>query len=132
MDANASPLRFVGHRRPRWVARPGVPLFALAVSNPGPLANAARILQSDTAPGVLRGFHKGLADAVVGVVWRAVRSAQQVFESTLGALGAHRVQCGAVLSEPREHQRPWFAAAYVPVDLGSDRNATRINAQPAL
>ena len=131
LDANASPLCFVGHRRPHWVARSGMLLSALVVSSPGPLANTAQILQDDTAPGALVGFHKSLADAVVGVVWRAVRSARQVFASALGALGAYRWQCGAALSEPLALVLPRFAAAYAPVAGGSDCDTIQINAQSA-
>ncbi len=107
-------------------------LSALVVSSPGPLANTAQILQDDTAPGALVGFHKSLADAVVGVVWRAVRSARQVSASALGALGAYRWQCGAALSEPLALVLPRFAAAYVPVAGGSDCDTIQMNAQPAL
>ena len=132
LDANASPLRLVGHRRPHWVERPGVPLSALTTSNPGPLANTAQVLQSDTAPGALPGFHKGLADAVVDVGWRARLSACQLSESTLGTLGAYRWQCDAALSEPLVLVLPELAALYVPVAGGSDCATTQMDAQPAL
>ncbi len=85
-----------------------MPLFALPASIPDSLANNAQILQSDTAPGALDGFHNDLVEAVVGVRLKTGLSTRQLFASALYALGAYRVQCGAAL-----HTSPSLGVAIV-------------------
>jgi len=129
--AHARELRLVADKRSELPKCPGMVHPSLLPSNRYSLANLCQILQSDCLTGRVRLTDQRLADAVIGVLLKAVLTSCVLAQSPSGSAGVCQLQTTAMVVSPLPNRLNLLPAKSLAIRVSGEIDDTQINAQVA-